>query len=316
LTFKEYFHKRSFDLQLLVVGSVALDTVKTPFGEAADVVGGSATYFSVSASYFTDVSLVGTVGTDFPQSQVDFLAGRGVDLDGLERVEGETFRWKGEYGYDLNEAKTLDTQLNVFADFRPKLPQKYTHCPYVFLANIDPELQLDVLEQVNNPRLVACDTMNFWIEGKLEALKATLSRVNMVIINEAEARELVQEPNVIIAARRILAWGPHTIIVKRGEYGAIMVTRDDIFFAPGYPLEFVYDPTGAGDTFAGGLMGYIASCDNPTPAVLRQAIVMGSVMASFNVEDFSLKRLSAVNYEEIRARFSEFKQLVYFEDLA
>ena len=303
-------------MQLLVVGSIALDSVKTPFGEVDDVVGGSATYFSISASYFTDVCVVGTVGTDFPQSYADFMAGRGIDLQGMERVEGETFRWKGEYSYDLNEAKTLDTQLNVFADFKPNLPESYRHCPYVFLANIDPELQLDVLKQVNNPRLVACDTMNFWIDGKREALVETLSHVNLVVINEAEARELAEEPNIILAARKILSWGPDTLIIKRGEYGALMVTNDEIFFAPGYPLEFVYDPTGAGDTFAGGLMGYIASCDNFSPSVLRQAMVMGSVMASFNVEDFSLNRLGEVQYDEIRTRFSEFKQLVHFDDLA
>lgn len=303
-------------MQLLVVGSVALDTVKTPFGEVKDVMGGSAAYFSVSASYFTDVCLVGTVGTDFPQTHVDFLAQKEIDLEGLQRVEGETFRWKGEYGYDLNEAKTLDTRLNVFADFKPTIPQKYRQCPYVFLANIDPELQLDVLKQVHKPKLVACDTMNFWIHGKRDALVNTLSQVDLVIINEAEVRELVQEPNIIAAARRILSWGPHTLIIKRGEYGAIMVNSEDMFFAPGYPLEFVYDPTGAGDTFAGGLMGYIASCDNFSPSVLRQAIVMGSVMASFNVEDFSLKRLGNVQYEEIRTRFREFKQLVHFDDLA
>jgi sugar/nucleoside kinase (ribokinase family) len=303
-------------LQLLVVGSVALDTVKTPFGEVEEAVGGSATYFSVSASYFAGVCMVGTIGADFPQSQVDFLNERGIDLEGLERVKGETFRWKGEYGYELNEAKTIDTKLNVFADFNPQLPEKYRHCPYVFLANIDPELQLQVLKQVNSPRLVACDTMNFWIHGKRDALLKTLSHVNMVVINETEARELVQEPNVIAAARRIQSWGPDTIIIKRGEYGAMMITGDEIFYAPGYPLEFVYDPTGAGDTFAGGLMGYIASCDNFSPSVLKQAMVMGSVMASFNVEDFSLNRLGAVEYEEIRSRFSEFKHLVLFDDLA
>ncbi|MFW6054164.1 MAG: PfkB family carbohydrate kinase, partial [Persicimonas sp.] len=245
-------------MSLLVVGSVAFDTVETPFGKVEEALGGSALYFSTSASYFTDVNLVAVVGEDFPDETVDFLASRGVDLDGLKHTDGETFRWKGKYGYDLNEAITLDTQLNVFGDFHPELPESYKNASHVFLANIDPELQLEVLEQVEDPEFVALDTMNFWIEGKRDALLDVLARVDMAVFNETEARQLAGEANIVKAAQSILAMGPSFIAVKRGEYGALLFTERDTFFAPAYPLESVFDPTGAGDTFAGGLLGYIA----------------------------------------------------------
>lgn len=300
---------------VLVVGSVALDSVKTPFGAAEDVLGGSASYFSTAASFFTEVSLVGVVGDDFPPEALALFREREVDLDGLERVQGKTFRWRGEYRYDLNEAITLDTQLNVFEHFRPKLPQAYRQSAYVFLANIDPELQLEVLKQVTRPKFVACDTMNFWIQGKLHALKAVLQRVDLLTINEGEARQLTQEPNIVKAARSILAMGPKTLIVKRGEYGALMFNGSTVFFAPAYPLESVYDPTGAGDSFAGGLIGYLANVDEVSEESMRQAIIMGSTMASFNVESFSLERLRSLTYPEIRERFRAFKSLVTFGDL-
>jgi sugar/nucleoside kinase (ribokinase family) len=300
---------------VLVVGSVALDSVKTPFGAVEDVLGGSASYFSTAASFFTEVSLVGVVGEDFPAEALTLFRDREINLDGLERVPGRTFRWAGEYTYDLNEAITLDTQLNVFEQFRPKLPPAYRNSPYVFLANIDPELQLDVLNQVERPKFVACDTMNFWIQGKPDALKAVMQRVDLLTINEGEARQLAQEPNVVKAARAILGMGPKALIVKRGEYGALMFNGSSMFFAPAYPLETVYDPTGAGDSFAGGFMGYLANVNGVSEEAMRQAIVMGSTMASFNVESFSLERLRALTYPEIRDRFRAFKGLVNFADL-
>ncbi len=300
-------------MSLLVVGSVALDSVKTPFGEADEVLGGSAVYFSVAASFFTQVHLVGAVGVDFPKGHLSLLRGRGVDLTGLEKAEGETFRWKGEYTYNLNEAITHETRLNVFKDFRPRIPTAYQHCRHLFLANIDPELQLSVLDQVESADLVACDTMNYWIEGKLEALKETLKRVDILIINDAEARELAQEPNIARAARAILAMGPKTLIVKRGEYGALSFDHETVFSAPGYPLEDIRDPTGAGDTFAGGFMGYLTKAADLSPLTLRQAIIYGSAMASFNVEAFSVDRLKTLTHPEIEERVKAFKLLSHFE---
>lgn len=302
-------------MSLLVVGSVAFDDVKTPFGEAESVLGGSATYFSISASYFTEVNLVAVVGEDFPEEGIELFREHMVNIDGLEHREGQTFRWKGEYGYDLNEAKTLATHLNVFETFEPKIPESYRKCPYVFLANIDPVLQLKVLEQMESPKLVACDTMNFWIGGKPEELMRTLAHVDILAINDGEARELAQKANIYQAAQAILDMGPSILIVKRGEYGALMFNEDAVFAAPAYPLESVYDPTGAGDSFAGGFMGYLASVQNVTESTIRQAIVMGSVMASFNVEAFSLDRLKNVTYEEIRERFKAFRRIVHFDDL-
>lgn len=302
-------------MSILVVGSVAFDSVSTPFGTADEVLGGSGTYFSTSASFFTDVNLVAVVGEDFPPAELDFLRSRNIDLAGLSTSPGRTFRWRGEYGYDLNEAHTLDTQLNVFETFRPELPENYRDAEYVFLANIDPELQLEVLQQVRKPRLVACDTMNFWISGKKQALLETLKRVDILMINEGEVRQLADEPNLVKAARSILAAGPKTLVVKRGEYGALMFSEHSIFAAPAYPLETVFDPTGAGDTFAGGFMGYLAANGNLSEASVRQAIIFGSVMASFTVEDFSLDRLRRLEYREIEERFRRFKLLTEFDGL-
>jgi sugar/nucleoside kinase (ribokinase family) len=296
---------------LLVVGSVALDSVETPFGKVQEALGGSATFFSYSASFFTPVHLVATVGEDFPEEHLKLLRDRGVDVRGLQVASGRTFRWTGEYGYDLNEAKTLDTQLNVFADFRPTLDDYQARVPYLFLANIDPELQLQVLRQMRTrPRLVALDTMNFWIKGKREALMRVLREVDLITINDGEARQLAEEPNLIKAARRIAALGPRTVVVKRGEYGALLLDGDQFFVVPAYPLEAVFDPTGAGDTFAGGLMGYIAFRDRTDSATMRRAMVYGSVMASFTVEDFSLDRLRRVTDAEIAERFAAFQKMV------
>ncbi|MBI5587295.1 MAG: sugar kinase [Deltaproteobacteria bacterium] len=302
-------------MSILVVGSVAFDSVETPFGKADEVLGGSATYFSTSASYFTDVKLVAVVGEDFPDEHIDKLKGHGVDVGGLKKVAGKTFRWKGRYDYDLNQAHTLDTQLNVFSAFNPEVPENYKDSPFVFLANIDPELQMKVLEQVRTPKLVACDTMNFWISGKPEALKKLLKKVDLFVINEGEARELAKEASLVKAARAIMNEGPRILIIKRGEYGALMFNGKSIFSAPAYPLENIFDPTGAGDSFAGGLMGYLANTGDLSEENIRKAIIFGSVMASFNVEAFSLGRLSSLKLDEIRARYSEFKRLTHFEDI-
>lgn len=302
-------------MSLLVVGSIAFDSVKTPFGQVEEVLGGSATYFSTAASYFTNVSIVAVVGTDFPDKHLLFLKSRTIDIEGIETREGKTFRWKGEYGFELNEARTLDTQLNVFQSFKPKLPESYKDKKIVFLANIDPDLQREVLQQVKDPVLVACDTMNFWIEGKKMSLIETLKLVDILLINDGEARELSGEPNLVKAAEIILSYGPSTLIIKRGEYGALMFSGKKIFSAPAYPLESVYDPTGAGDCFAGGFMGYLANTMNFEESNIRKAIIFGSVMASFNVEAFSLDRIKTLDYAEIKNRYGEFKKLTHFEDL-
>lgn len=302
--------------KLLVVGSVALDTVRTPFGEASEVLGGSAAYFATAASYFTTVDLIAVVGEDFPDQHLKFLKSRGIDLTGLEQRKGDTFRWKGEYSYQLNEARTLDTRPNVFETFRPTIPDRYRTPAMLFLGNIDPELQLDVLRQVRRPLLVACDTMNYWIDRKREALWRVLEQVDALIINDGEARALGGQPNLVQVARDILTKGPKHLIIKRGEYGVLLFNHKQTFGAPAFPLEQVRDPTGAGDTFAGGFMGYLAATGNLSEASLRQAIIFGSVMASFTVEAFSLDRLRGLDYKEIEARFREFKRLTHFEDLS
>lgn len=302
-------------MEILVVGSVAFDSVETPFGRGEDVLGGSATYFSTSASFFTGVRLVAVVGEDFPGEHRDFLSSRNIDLSGLQVAPGRTFRWRGRYGYDLNEAQTLETHLNVFEGFQPKLPENFCNAEVVFLANIDPELQMEVVRQVKRPRLIACDTMNFWIDGKREALVRTLGQVDILVINEGETRQLANESNLVKAARSILAMGPKTLVVKRGEYGVLVFGEHSVFSIPAYPLEEVFDPTGAGDTFAGGFIGYLAATGNFTDAAIRKATVFGSVMASFTVEDFSLNRLKTVTWQEIEDRFRRFQALTAFEGL-
>lgn len=302
-------------MEILVVGSVAFDTIETPFGRGQEVLGGSATYFSTAASFFAAVRLVAVVGDDFPDEHRHFLAAHNVDLAGLQVAPGRTFRWTGRYGYDLNQAQTLDTQLNVFEGFQPQLPEGFRDTEIVFLANIDPELQLEVLRQVRRPRLVACDTMNFWIAGKRQALVETLRHVDILLINEGETRQLADEPNLVKAARAILALGPQTLVIKRGEYGALVISAHSIFSIPAYPLEEVFDPTGAGDTFAGGFIGYLAATGNVTDAAVRKAAVFGSVMASFTVENFSLDRLRSVSWPDIEGRFRKFQALTAFEGL-
>jgi len=302
-------------MSVVVVGTVAFDTVETPFGKRENILGGSATYFSTSASFFTDVSLVAVAGDDFPDEHITFLKSRSIDTSGLQRIPGATFRWEGKYGYDLNDAQTLDTRLNVLSEFRPDLPDSYRDAEYLFLANIDPDLQLEVLGQMRSPKLVACDTMNFWISSKIDALKEVLKRVDIAVINEAEARQFTSEPNLIKAASNIISLGCKRLVIKRGEYGALMVTPDSVFATPAYPLEDVFDPTGAGDTFAGGFMGYLANTGNSDEASVRQAIIFGSVMASFNVEDFSLDRMKRLDYREIERRYKLFKTLTHFEDI-
>jgi sugar/nucleoside kinase (ribokinase family) len=298
---------------VLVVGSVALDSVETPFGRAEDALGGSATYFSASASHHTGVQVVGVVGSDYPVDRLEPLRSRGVDLTGIERAEGESFRWRGRYRHDLNVAETLETRLGVFSHFRPKIPDSFRRAKYVFLGNIDPRLQLDVLDQVSSPALVACDTMNFWIESRRADLLKLLERVHLITLNDAEARQLTEEANLVRAARWILARGPKTVIIKKGEHGAFMFHGGRVFFAPAYPLESVFDPTGAGDSFAGGFMGHLARTDDLSEANLRRAVVVGSVMGSFVVEGFSITRLMEVTRDDISRRMAEFHQLVAFD---
>ncbi len=300
-------------MSLLVVGSVALDTVETPFGRAEDALGGSATFFTAAASCFCRVQVVGVVGSDFPEAGIGFLESRNADLTGLSRVLGESFRWSGVYSFDLNSRETLETRLGVFADFKPHIPDLFRDAEWVFLGNIDPTLQLDVLDQVRSPRLVACDTMNFWIEGKRETLMELLTRVDLLLVNDSEARELSGDYNLARAARWIQARGPRYVIIKKGEHGAVLFTPNSVFFAPGYPLEEVFDPTGAGDAFAGGLMGSLAQGGQVTDADLRRAVIYGSAMGSFAVERFSVERFHDLQGHEIEERVKKFREMMIFE---
>ena len=300
-------------MPVLVVGSVALDSVETPFGKADNVIGGSGTFFSASASLLAPVQLVGVVGDDYPMEQLDALKARGVDMAGLEQVTGESFRWRGRYRHDLNSADTLETRLGVFSHFSPKIPPQFKNAPFVFLANIDPRLQLDVLQQVDRPKLVACDTMNFWIESRRPDIIELIKHVDLITLNDAEARQLTDCANLVKAARWIMSRGPKIVIIKKGEHGAFMFKEKNIFFAPAYPLEDVFDPTGAGDSFAGGFMGYLARTDDLSDANLRRAVVVGSAMGSFAVEKFSVQRLLEISLDDIESRVADFRQLVAFE---
>lgn len=300
-------------MSLLVVGSVALDTVETPFGRAEDALGGSATFFSAAASLLHPVQLVGVVGDDYPTDALGFLADRGVDLAGLETAPGESFRWSGVYSYDLNSRETLETRLGVFADFNPKIPEEFRDAEWVFLGNIDPELQIGVLDQVRQPRFVACDTMNLWIEIKRSRLLDLLRRVDLLMVNDAEARQLSGEHNLSKAAAFIMERGPRYLVIKKGEHGAILFTPQSVFFAPGYPLEEVFDPTGAGDAFAGGFMAHLAQAGRLDDADLRRAVVYGSVLGSFAVERFSIERFRDLTAEEIEARTRQFRDMTMFE---
>ncbi len=300
-------------MSLLVVGSVAFDSIQTPAGRVEGILGGAATYFSVTASLFTSVKVVAVVGEDFGEAQMRVFTERGIDIDGLERAPGKTFRWRGAYSGDMNEARTLETHLNVFEQFFPKIPAYYLDCEYVFLANIDPVLQLHVRRQLPAARLVGCDSMNYWINGKLEELKKTLASVDVVVLNDAEARLLSKRQNLKEAAAAIRQMGPSTAVIKRGEYGAGLFPGGPPFFVPGFPLDEVRDPTGAGDTFAGGFMGHLASTGDTSESNLRRAVVYGSVMASFAVEEFGLERLLRLSRREIEERFQEFKRLTHFD---
>lgn len=302
-------------MSILVVGSVAYDNIETPFGKRDNALGGSATFFSNSASFFTPVEIVAVVGEDFETEHVDYLKSLGVGLSGLQRAPGKTFRWTGNYGFDLNDAKTLATELNVFATFSPDLSPEQRKMQNVFLGNIDPELQWHVLGQVEAPRLVACDTMNFWIEGKPKELERTLSKVDLLMINDSEARMLAGEHNIVKAAAAIRKMGPKRLVIKRGEYGAILFDGDEIFAAPAFPLPALFDPTGAGDSFAGGLLGYLTRADEFSGRLFRQATIVGSVMASFAVEQFSVDRFRSLSMREIAHRYREFEHLVTFESL-
>ncbi|HYP29462.1 MAG TPA: PfkB family carbohydrate kinase [Blastocatellia bacterium] len=301
-------------MSVLVVGSVAFDSIKTPFGERNRALGGSATFFSVAASFFTDVRVVAVVGEDFGPEEEAVFREREIDLSDLERIEGQpSFHWKGEYGYDLNVARTLDTQLNVFADFNPKLSGAARETPFLFLGNIQPQLQVEVRRQVA-AKLVAADTMNYWIDNTRDDLTEMLKHIDILIINDSEARELAGEANLVRAARKVLAMGPKRLVVKRGEYGAAMFTEESYFATPAYPLEDVFDPTGAGDSFAGGFMGYLAAANSTEEADMRRAIIYGSVMASFNVEEFSCDRMRRLTHDEISERFRQLRAISHFEE--
>ncbi|MGE5285103.1 MAG: PfkB family carbohydrate kinase [Actinomycetota bacterium] len=301
-------------MSLLVVGSMAFDSIRSPFGEVEQVVGGSATYFSLAASYLTPVRLVSVVGRDFPKGTLDMLSTRGIDLQGLKVADGATFQWKGYYEYDLNIAHTVRTDLNVFENFAPVLPAPYRESRYVFLGNIDPKLQLDILAQVREPKIVALDTMNFWIGKSPQLLREVIRSVDIVVINEAEVRELTGEFNLVKAARKLMRMGPGRVVIKRGEYGVLHLSDGEIFAAPAYPLETIFDPTGAGDSFAGGFMGYLSSRDGNvlTEMDYRLATIYGSAIASFTVEAFSTERLQGLSREEIDSRLAAFRTLTEF----
>lgn len=302
-------------MSLLVVGSLALDTIETPFGKAERTLGGSATFISVAASYFIQpVRLVGVVGGDFPKHELEFLESREIDMDGLQIIEsGKTFHWHGKYDYDLNTRESLVTELNVFADFDPVVPESFLKSSFLCLGNIHPGLQKKVLFQMERPKLVVADTMNFWIEGAYDALVDVLQYIDVLIINDSEARELSKEVNLIKAARKIMTMGPKNLIIKKGEHGAILFCGDEIFSAPAYPLESIFDPTGAGDSFAGGFIGYLAKTDDISYENMKRAVVYGSTIASFSVEKFSVDGIRDLSHLEIKDRFNEFKRFSAFE---
>jgi sugar/nucleoside kinase (ribokinase family) len=297
---------------MLVVGSVAFDTIHNNTGTHAKILGGSATFASIAGSAFSKVQLVGIVGRDFPDSVIEMLTARGVDMAGLERSEDLTFHWEGRYSDDLSSRESLCTELNAFATFHPKIPEAFRDTPYVMLGNIAPELQLEVLDQVRNPALVVADTMNFWIGSKLAELQKVLRRVDVLVINEEEARQLSGERHIVRVARALLSMGPKIVIVKQGEYGALLFHDGEIFAAPAYPVETVVDPTGAGDTFAGALLGYVAHHDNARHDTLRRAVIFGSAMASFCVEGIGTDRLISVGRSDVDERFRAFRKLAHF----
>ncbi|MFH0839447.1 MAG: PfkB family carbohydrate kinase [Candidatus Omnitrophota bacterium] len=299
-------------MSILVVGSVALDSIETPFGKVDKVLGGSATYFSVSASFFTRVNLVAVVGTDFPRKYVSLLRKQKVGLKGLRVADGKTFSWKGRYGYDFNNAETVYTHLNVFQRFSPKIPREYKKNELLFLANIDPELQLSVMKQMDRPRLTACDTMNYWLQSKRRSVLEVAKKVDIFLLNESEARQFSQESNLLKAGRSILSLGPKRVVIKKGEHGVLLFSRDSVFSAPAYLLETINDPTGAGDTFAGGFMGYLGKKKRIADNDMKKAVIYGTVMASYTVEDFSLRRLSRLKPKDIKGRYKDYRRLTEY----
>ncbi|RJP18266.1 MAG: sugar kinase [Candidatus Abyssobacteria bacterium SURF_5] len=299
-------------MSVLIVGSVALDTVITPFGENNEALGGSAVYFALAARYFNQPRLVAVVGNDFPAEHMELLTACSLDLRGLEVQQGKTFRWTGKYGYDLNQRDTLATHLNVFENFHPRLPSAYKNSQFVFLGNIHPSLQLEVLDQISDPVFIACDTMNLWIENERDTLCRLIKRVDAIVLNDSEARELAQEPNLAKAARQIHEMGCRRVIIKKGEHGCLFFTPHSHFSAPAYPLESVNDPTGAGDSFAGGFMGYLSQSGDIDDFTIRRAIVYGSVLASFTVELFGVDRLIDLSTEQIHSRYQEFLEITRF----
>ncbi|MCX8056718.1 MAG: PfkB family carbohydrate kinase [Ignavibacteria bacterium] len=303
-------------MSILVVGSLGLDTIETPFSRVEESLGGSAVYISLAASYFCPiVNLVGVVGEDFPEKYIQLLREHHIDLEGLQVIKGgKTFRWAGKYDYDMNSRETLLTELNVFKDFNPVIPESYRDSKFVVLGNIDPELQMNVLKQLHNPKFVVCDTMNYWIERKNEALRELLKMVDMLVVNDSEARLLANHPNLIRAGKSILNMGPKKLVIKKGEHGALLMTDEILFTAPAYPLENINDPTGAGDTFAGGMVGYLSRINSISNDELKRAIVYGSVLASFCVEKFSVDGLLDLNYLKIKDRFNQFFSITHFEE--
>ena len=298
---------------LVVVGSIALDSVETPFGKTEEALGGSAVFFACAGSILHPVQVVGVVGRDYPMGELQRLSQRGMDLRGVTVADGESFRWAGKYGFDLSTRDTLETRLGVFANFHPVIPEPFRDSEYVFLGNIDPELQLDVLQQIRKPKFVACDTMNFWIQGKRTALLNLLKHVDVLLVNDSEVRELSGDWHIHRAARWVMKHGPKLVVVKKGEHGAVLVEKDRIFYVPAYPLDDVFDPTGAGDSFAGGFMAYLAGTNDLSSASLRRAMVYGSAMGSFAVERFSVARFEEITLADVQVRVRAYHDLVHFE---
>jgi len=303
-------------MTVLIVGTIGLDTIETPFGKKESILGGSAVHAAVSSSFYSGTAIVGVAGSDFPQEHLDFLRSRKVNVSGIKIMPGETFRWSGYYEYDMNQAHTRDTRLNVYTLFDPQVPEKLRDAEYVFLANLDPELQLKVLEQLKGPKLVALDTMDFWIKNKRKALHEVIKRVDVVLMNDGEVRQFMETPNIPVAADRLLKLGARSVIIKKGEHGALLFSDGVHFSAPSYPQDMLRDPTGAGDSFAGGFMGYLAKTKDISEGNIRRAIIVGSVMASFNVEDFSLDRMKRLKHKEIIERFDEFRRFSEFGAIA
>lgn len=299
-------------VDVIIAGTVALDSVRTPFGEVKEILGGSAVYASVAAKNFSRPGIVAVIGKDFPKQHIDFLENMGVDVTGLETQSGDTFRWEGYYDYDMNQAHTVDTKLNVLASFDPKVPEAYRNAKYVFLANTDPEIQMKTLKQMHKPKLVMMDTMNFWIDSKKDELKRMIEKVDVIVTNDAEARQFFDTPNLISAGRSFLNLGPKAVIIKKGEHGAILFTENSCFSAPAYPLEKLVDPTGAGDSFAGGFIGWLAKTDDISPRNMRKAVIFGSAIASFDTEDFSLNKLKTITKDDIFNRYMMFQDIASF----